>query len=116
MCTDYTNLNKACPKDLYPLPSIDCLVDEAFRFLNLPFLDAYFEYNQILMFKQDEEKTTFIIDMTIYFYSDMPFSLKNVGATYQRLIDMIFVNQLKKNLKVYVDDMEVKSTSTTFHV
>ncbi|RDX91003.1 hypothetical protein CR513_27073, partial [Mucuna pruriens] len=62
MCTDYTNLNKACPKDSYPLPSIDRLVDNVAGFTFLSFMDAYSGYNQIRMHPQDEEKTTFIID------------------------------------------------------
>lgn len=66
MCTNYKDLNKECPKDSYPLQSIDRLVDEAFGFPILSFLDAYYKYNQILMFKQDEEKTAFMIDTTNY--------------------------------------------------
>ena len=67
------------------------------------------------MFKSNGEKTTFMMDTTNYYYSVMEFDLKNVEATYQRLMDKIFVKQLKRNLEVYVDDMVVKSTSTTSH-
>ena len=90
MCTDYTNLNMACPKDAYPLPSIDKLVDGASGFQVLSFLDAYFGCNQIRMHAQDVEKTSFIIEDANFFYRVMPFSLKNAGATYQRLMDQIF--------------------------
>lgn len=68
-----------------------------------------------MMFKQDGEKTIFMTNMTNGCYSIMPFNLKNVKATYQRLINKIFMNHLGKNLEVYVDDMVVKSTSTTSH-
>ena len=84
MCVDYTNLNKACPKNLYPLPSIDDLVDAAFGFRFLSFMDAYSRYNQIPMHPCDAEKTAFITPMGNCYYTVMPFGLKNVGATCQR--------------------------------
>lgn len=90
MYTDYTNLNKAYLKDLYLLLSIDCLVDGAFGFPILNFLDAYFGYNQILMFRQDEEKAGFMMDTINYCYSIMSFGLKYVRVKYQRLMDKIF--------------------------
>ena len=68
MCTDYTNLSKACPKDAYPLPSIDRLVDDASWFQVLSFLDAYSRYNQIRMHTSDEEKTTFITEDANFCY------------------------------------------------
>ena len=83
MCTDYNDLNKACPKDVYPLPNIDKLVDGASGFQVLSFLDTYFRYNQIRMYTQDKEKTTFISEDVNFCYRVMPFSLKNAGATYQ---------------------------------
>ncbi|RDX82530.1 hypothetical protein CR513_36660, partial [Mucuna pruriens] len=105
MCTDYTDLNKACPKDPYPLPSIDRLVDNVAGFTFLSFMDAYSGYNQIRMHPQDEEKTAFIIDEGAFCYQVMPFGLKNAGATYQRLMDKIFKGILGKDVEVYVDDM-----------
>ncbi|RDX95803.1 hypothetical protein CR513_21624, partial [Mucuna pruriens] len=82
MCTDYTDLNKACPKAPYPLPSIDRLVDGVAGFALLIFMDAYSGYNQIWMHPQDEEKTAFITDDGAFCYKVMPFELKNAGATY----------------------------------
>ncbi|XP_020216687.1 uncharacterized protein LOC109800307 [Cajanus cajan] len=70
MCTDYTNLNKACPKDAYPLPNIDRLVDGASGHNMLTFLDAYSGYNQIQMHPHDEEKTVFITDSANYCYRE----------------------------------------------
>ena len=90
MCVDYTDLNKVCPKDLYPLPSINGLVDATSDFRLLTFMDTYSGYNQILMCHLDEEKTAFITPMANYYYKVMPFSLKNVGATYQRLMNKVF--------------------------
>nr|KYP63265.1 Retrovirus-related Pol polyprotein from transposon 297 family [Cajanus cajan] len=116
MCTDYTNLNKACPKDAYPLPNIDRLVDGASGHNMLTFLDAYSGYNQIQMHPQDEEKIAFITDSANYYYRVMPFGLKNAGATYQRLMNKIFKGQIGKNMEVYVDDMVVKSNNLDCHI
>nr|KYP56259.1 Retrovirus-related Pol polyprotein from transposon 17.6 [Cajanus cajan] len=116
MCTDYTNLNKACPKDAYPLPNIDRLVNGASGHKFLSFLDAYSGYNQIRMHPQDEEKTAFITETTNYCYRVMPFGLKNAGATYQRLMNKIFHEQIGRSMEVYVDDMVVKSSDISTHV
>ena len=80
MCVDYTNLKKAYPKDSYPLPSMDGLVDAASGFQFLSFMDAYFEYNQILMCPHDKEKAAFITLVANYGYKVMLFGLKNAGA------------------------------------
>ncbi|XP_072056381.1 uncharacterized protein [Arachis hypogaea] len=94
MCVDFTDLNKACPKDCYPLPNIDRLVDDTSGFPVLSFMDAYSGYNQILMHPGDEEKTVFVTDQGNYCYKVMPFGLKNAGATYQRLMDKVFKEQI----------------------
>ncbi|XP_027927842.1 uncharacterized protein LOC114184730 [Vigna unguiculata] len=104
MCTDFTDLNKACPKDAYPLPSIDRLVDGASGHNFLSFLDAYSGYNQIPMYGPDRSKTAFIIDRANFCYEVMPFGLKNAGATYQRLMDQVFRGQFGRSMEVYVDD------------
>jgi len=90
MCVDYTDLNKACPRDAYPLPNIDRLVDGAAGNKVLSFLDAHSGYNQIPMATADMHKTAFITDDANYFYRVMPFGLRNGGATYQRLMDKVF--------------------------
>ena len=91
MCVDYTHLNKACPRDAYPLPNIDRLVDGAAGNKVLSFLNAYSGYNEIPMAASDMNKTAFIIDGANYFYKVMPFGLKNAEATYQRLMDKVSV-------------------------
>ena len=82
ICIDYIDLNKAYPKDNYPLPSIDQLVDATSRFHLMSFIDAFSSYNQIWMVEEDEEKMAFITDREIYCYKIMSFGLKNVGAIY----------------------------------
>lgn len=109
MCVDYTNLNKACPKDPFPLPSIDALVDNSSGYEYLSLMDAYSGYNQIPMHRSDEEKTAFITDRGTYCYTMLPFGLKNVVATYQRMMTKIFGNLMGKSVEVYIDDIIVKT-------
>jgi len=116
MFVDYKDLNKAYPKDSYPVSNIDRLVDGAVDHKILSFLDAYSGYNQISMHPKDKEKTTFTTDGANYFYEVMSFSLKNVGATYQRLMDKIFKGMISRSVEVYVGDIVVKSDSCGQHV
>ena len=87
MCIDFTDLNSACPKDSFPLPRINQLIDSTVEHKLLTFMDAFFRYNQIHMAKEDQEKTAFITSQGLYCYWVMSFSLKNVGTTYQRLVN-----------------------------
>ncbi|XP_071920768.1 uncharacterized protein [Coffea arabica] len=109
MCVDFTDLNRACPKDCYPLPRIDQLVDSTTGYEIFCFLDAFKGYHQIALDEEDQEKTAFITEYGTYCYTTMPFGLKNAGATYQRLVNKLFKNQIGRNMEVYVDDMLVKS-------
>ncbi|GJU10296.1 reverse transcriptase domain-containing protein [Tanacetum coccineum] len=105
MCVDFKDLNKACPQDGYPLPEIDWKVEYLCGYLFKCFLDAYKGYHQIKMAKEDEEKTTFITNQGIFCYSKMPFGLKNVEATYQRLVDKAFQRQIGRNLELAISEM-----------
>ncbi|GJU06327.1 reverse transcriptase domain-containing protein [Tanacetum coccineum] len=109
MCVDFKDLNKACPKDGYPLPEIDWKVESLCGYPFKCFLDAYKGYHQIKMAKEDEEKTAFITSQGIFCYSKMPFGLKNAGITYQRLVDKAFQKKIGWNLEAYVDDLVIKS-------
>ncbi|GAU32075.1 hypothetical protein TSUD_53430 [Trifolium subterraneum] len=115
MCVNFTDLNKACPKDPYPLPSIDRLIDGTLGYKTLSFMDAYSGYNQIKMNSLDAPHTAFMSNTCNYHYTVMPFGLKNAGATYQLLMDRVFAHQIGKNLEVYIDDMVVKTTSKGEH-
>ncbi|XP_012858055.1 PREDICTED: uncharacterized protein LOC105977295 [Erythranthe guttata] len=116
LCVDFTDLNKACPKYPFPLPRIDQLIDSTSGCELLSFLDAYQGYNQILLAPEDQERASFITDQGIYCYQVMPFGLKNAGATYQRLVNKMFADQIGKNMEVYIDDMLVKSVKVSDHL
>jgi hypothetical protein len=116
MCVDFTDLNKACPKDSFPLPRIDLLVDSTSGHNLLSFMDAFLGYNQIRMHEFDQEATSFITDRGLYCYKVMPFGLKNAGVTYQRLVNAMFKSQIGRNVEVYVDNMLVKSLKSEDHL
>ncbi|RDX87958.1 Retrovirus-related Pol polyprotein, partial [Mucuna pruriens] len=99
--------------DLYPLPNINRLVDGASGFTLLSFMDTYLL--RIRMYLYNEPKTTFIIDSGTFCYKVMPFGLKNIGVTYQRLMDRIFKDVMGTNVETYIDDMVVKSTMANEH-
>ena len=82
MCIDFTDLNRACLKDSYPLPRIDTLVDSTARHELLSFMDVFSGYNQIKIKEEDQEKTSFVTSQGLFCYKVMPFGLKNTGATY----------------------------------
>ena len=116
MCVDFTDLNKVCPKDSFPLPRIDQLMDSTAGHKSLTFIDAFSGYNQINMAEEDQEKTAFITSQGLYCNKVMPFGLKNAGATYQRLVNKMFSQQIGKNMEVYVDDMLVRSKEELAHL
>ncbi|XP_073025097.1 uncharacterized protein [Primulina eburnea] len=109
MCVDFRDLNKACPKDCYPLPRIDQLVDSTSGCELLSFLDAYQGYHQIPLALEDQDKASFITSGGTFCYVVMPFGLKNAGATYQRLMNLVFQKQIGRNIEVHVDDILIKT-------
>ncbi|XP_019184570.1 PREDICTED: uncharacterized protein LOC109179515 [Ipomoea nil] len=115
MCVDYTDLNKACPQDPFPLPRTDQLVDETSGCELLSFMDAFKGYHQIFMAEEDEEKTAFVTPDGIYCYRVMAFGLKNSGATFTRMVAKIFKDLLGNIMEAYVDDMLVKSKDAGTH-
>ncbi|KAM1863102.1 hypothetical protein ACFX14_003490 [Malus domestica] len=108
MCVDYTDLNKGYPKDSFPLPLVDRHIDSTAGCELLSFMDAYSGYNQILINPLNQEHTTITTNMGLYCYKVIPFGLKNAEATYQRLVNSMFAEQIGKIMEVYVDDMLVK--------
>ena len=116
MCVDYRDLNRASPKDNFPLPHIDTLVDNTAKHSLFSFMDGFSGYNQIKMASEDIENTIFLTMWGTFYYKVMPFGLKNVGATYHRVILTLFHDMMHKEIEVYVDDMIVKSQGEDDHV
>ncbi|KAK8549098.1 hypothetical protein V6N12_061996 [Hibiscus sabdariffa] len=116
MCVDYRDLNRASPKDNFPLPHIDTLVDNTAGHSYFSFMDGFSGYNQIKMCPEDMNKTTFVTLWGTFCYKVMPFGLKNAGATYQRAMVVLFHDMMHKEIEVYVDDMIAKSRTEEEHI
>ena len=113
---DFTDLNKACPKDPFPIPRIDQLVDATVGHPRMSFLNAFQGYHQIPLALGDQEKIVFVTPTRNYHYKVMPFGLKNARSTYQRMMTRMFKPQLGKNIEIYIDDMLVKSKLEYEHI
>jgi hypothetical protein len=109
MCIDYTSLNKACPKDPYPLPRIDQIVDSTSECDLLSFLDAYSGFHQIQMSREDRKHTAFVTVDELYCYVVMPYGLKNVLSTFVRAMSKTFGDLIRDRIEIYVDDIVVKT-------
>jgi hypothetical protein len=109
MCIDYTSLNKACPKDPYPLPRIDQIVDSTSGCDLLSFLDAYSSFHQIQMSRQDRKHTAFVTVDGLYCYVVMPYGLKSALPTFVRAMSKTFGDLIRDRVEVYVDDIMVKT-------
>ena len=116
ICIDFRDLNRATPKDDYPLPSIDLLIDSTAGHAMFSFMDGYSGYNQIKLAARDQSKTSFTTPWGTFCYTVMPFGLKNAGATYQRAMAVIFHDQMRKIMDAYVDDILVKSKEGEDHL
>jgi hypothetical protein len=109
MCTDFTNLNKCCLKDDFPLTRIDKVVDSATGCEVMALLDYFSGYHQIWHRGKDQEKTSFITPLHTYCYLRMPDGLKNVGPTFCRMMKVILKEEMEMNVFAYVDDIVVAS-------
>ena len=114
-CVDFCDLDKACPKDEFPLPNIDFLVDSVVGSSMFSFMDGYNGYNQIKMATKDAEKTTFRAPIGNFYYIVMPFGLKNAGATYQHTMTANFHDMMHQEIEDYVDNIVVKSKTRAGH-
>lgn len=112
---DFTDTNQARLKNIYPLPDIDRLINGSLGYRALNFMDVYFGYNQIKMHLVDASITNFMINNYNYYYEIMLFVLKNVGSTYQRLMTIVFRDQIGRNLEVSIDDIVVKTPKRENH-
>jgi len=112
---DFWDLNNACPKDDFPLPVIELMIDATIGHEALPFMDYSAGYNQIQMALNDQDATTFRMRKGTFCYKVMPFGLKNTEATYQRATQAIFENMLYKTVECYGDDPIVKYKNRLGH-
>jgi hypothetical protein len=118
VCIDFYNLNRATLKDEYPMPIADTLINNASGNRIISFLDGNAGYNQIFMAEEDASKTTFIClgFIGLFEWVVMTFGLKNVGATYQRAMNLIFHELVGNTVEVYIDDIVVKSAEFSSHI
>jgi hypothetical protein len=116
MCIDFTDLNKACPKDEFRLPRIDSLVDATGTSELMSLLDCYLGYHQIWMKKEDEPKTSFITPSGTYCYLRRPEGLKNAGGSFNMMNAKVLCSQIGRNVLTYVDDIIVKSIKQENHI
>jgi hypothetical protein len=115
ICVDFRDLNKTCPKDDFPLPVTEIIIEHTSSYEVFSFMDGYVSYNQIKMVPEDEKHTTFHTSIDIYYYKVMPFRLKNAGATnndkdIRRPMIKIFDDLNHKIVEYYVDDLVIRRT------
>jgi ribonuclease HI len=116
MCIDFTSLNKPYPKDNFPLPRIDKIVDSAARCEVMSLLDCFSGYHQIYMKEEDKASTSFITPFDAYCFIRMPKGLKNVGSTFSHLTKTVLESQAGRNIFTYVDDIVVASKNKEDHL
>ena len=108
MCVDYRDVNQACPKDNYPTPFIDQIIDECVGCEIFSFMDGFSGYNQINICPEDQSKTAFICLWGTFAYMKLPFGLKNERATFQREMNYAF-HDIKNILQPYLDELPAHS-------
>jgi hypothetical protein len=115
---DFRDLNRATPKDEYPMPVAETLINAAAGHKMLSFMDGNAGYNQIFMALEDIHKTAFRVPdaVGLFEYVVMTFGLKNAGATYQRAMNYMFHDLISKLVEIYIDDVVVKSASAKGHI
>ena len=116
VCVDYRDLNKASLKDKFSLPNIHIILDNTSGHEIESFHNCFTGHHQILMVEEDREKTNFITSWGTFCYRIMPFSLKNIGVTYQQTMTILFHDMIHKEMKVYVDDIIIKSKKVKDHL
>lgn len=113
---DFQDLNKACLKDDFPLPSIDMIVDLTTGHEMLSLMDGFSRYNQIKICPKDQHKTTFTCVWGTFCWNVIPFNLKNASETYQQEITTIFHEMLHTTMEDYVDEILENSIKREYHL
>ena len=108
VCIDYRDVNISCPKENYPTPFIDQIIDDYAGCKIFSFMDGFSSYNQINIRLEDQYKTTFICPWGTFTYRNLPYGFKNIGETFQRAMDYDF-NDFKHILQPYLDDLPMHS-------
>jgi hypothetical protein len=116
LCMDFKNLNKSSLKDNYLLPQMGHVLERVVGVNIMSMIDSFSRYNQISMNEQDKEKTTFTTPWGTFMYDKMPFSLMNVGATFQCTMDITFIRERDKFVVIYLDHLTVFSKSNEEHL
>jgi hypothetical protein len=118
VCVDFRDLNRATPKDEYPMPVAETLINTAAGHKILSFMHGNAGYNQIFMAPEDINKTAFRVPgaVVLFEYVVMTFGLKNAGTMYQRAMNYIFHDLIGKLVEIYIDDVIVKSASVEGHL
>jgi hypothetical protein len=109
MSTNFTDINKCCLKDDFPLARIDQIIDSAVGYDIMDLLVYFSGYHQIWLRKEDEDKTSFITPFGMYCYMRMPKGLCNTGPTFYRMTKVALKDQVGRHVLSYVDDIVVAS-------
>ena len=115
VCTDFRDLHKACPKDNYPTPFIDQIIDACAGSEVFSFMDGFSGYNQIQIKMEDQHKMDIICPWGTFEYKKIPFGLKNVGATFQQEMKFSF-HDIKNIAESYLDDFPAHSRKRIDHL
>jgi hypothetical protein len=116
MCMNFTDLNKCCPKDDFPLTRIDKIIDFGAGCEMMALLDYFFGYHQICLHKEDEEKTSFITPFGTFCYLRMPDGLCNAEPIFCKMMKAILKDQVSRNVLSYVDDIVMASKEGNLHI
>jgi hypothetical protein len=116
LCIDFRNLNKASLKDNYTFPKMDHILQKVVGASKISLLDSFSSYNQVLVHPHDQEKTTFTTPLGTLMYVKIPFGLMNIGDTFQRAMDIAFVDELGRVIILYLADVTVYSKSDKEHL
>jgi hypothetical protein len=114
VCIDYRDINKACPKDNFPTPFIDQIVDDCTGSEIFSLMDDFYRYNQINIIPTDQHKIAFICPWGTFAYRKLPFGLKNATTTFQRAMSYAF-HDIKHIVQPYLDDLLAHSMHCVDH-
>jgi hypothetical protein len=116
LCVDFINMNRVSLKENYPLPKMDHILQKVVRSQKMSILDGFYGYNHIMVHPDDQEKTAFTTPWGTFMYAKMRFGLMNTGETFQRAMDIAFVDEKHKFIVIYLDDITVYSVSDEEHL